>query len=154
MAVYYGDSSALAKRYIREVGSAWIITLTEPAARNRIYTAQVTGVEIVAALSRRVRTGSMTQPAATVALAAFRDQFWTRYRRVRVTNDVLERAMDLAERRGLRGYDAVQLACALAARDRLVARGLRALIFLSADDELTVAATAEGLPVDNPNFHP
>jgi len=54
----------------------------------------------------------------------------------------------------LRGYDAVQLATALAANRKRLNDGLGALIFVSADDELNTAAKAEGLSVENPNDYP
>ncbi|NWG21655.1 MAG: hypothetical protein HXY39_15200 [Chloroflexi bacterium] len=47
----------------------------------------------------------------------------------------------------------MQLAAALAANEPLVAAGLPALTFLAADDDLVVAARAEGLPAENPNQH-
>lgn len=57
MAAYYGDSSALVKRYVQEAGSAWMTELTLSSAGNAIITALVSGPEIVAALTRRRRTG-------------------------------------------------------------------------------------------------
>ena len=153
MAAFYGDSSAIVKRYIQEVGSSWMIALTAPAAGHRIYTALVTGAEIVAAMTRRVRTGSLSAPDAAAAIAAFRSRFYAQYRVVPVTDGILERAMDLAERHGLRGYDAIQMACALATHDELAVTGAGPLTFLSADIDLNAAASAEGLVVDNPNNH-
>jgi predicted nucleic acid-binding protein len=153
MAAFYGDSSALAKRYIREAGSGWKRSLTDPAAGNRIYTAQVTGVEIVAAVARRVRTGSMTASDATSAITTLRHQFRARFRIVPLTDDVVERAMDIAEHHGLRGYDAIQLACALTAQGELTISGAEPIRFLSADADLNTAAGAEGLTVEDPNTH-
>ena len=46
------------------------------------------------------------------------------------------------------------LATALNAQKFLTEREYSTLIFLSADDCLNRAATAEGLAVDNPNQHP
>ena len=61
--------------------------------------------------------------------------------------------MDLAERRGLRGYDAVHLAAALvvAAAQRDVGRP--PLTFVSADTAQRQAAAAEGLPVEDPTAY-
>jgi predicted nucleic acid-binding protein len=53
--IYYFDSSGLVKRYVSEVGSNWVISLTDPAAGNRIYVANITGVEVPAAINKRVR---------------------------------------------------------------------------------------------------
>jgi predicted nucleic acid-binding protein len=153
MAAFYGDSSALVKQYIREVGSARMIALTAPAADNRIYTALVTGAEIVTAIARRLRMGSIPATDATAEITAFRNQFHVQYGIVPVTDHVLERAMDLAEGHGLRGFDAIQLSCALMTRDRLASRRTPTLTFLSADSSLNAAAAAEGLAVENPNAH-
>lgn len=73
---------------------------------------------------------------------------------VEVTESLADRAMLLAEAHALRGYDAVQLAAALTVDASYRAAGLPPITLLSADTELNVAATAEGLTVDNPNSHP
>jgi hypothetical protein len=62
---------------------------------------------------------------------------------------LLRQAALLADTHALRGYDAVQLAAALDVRLQVPM-----LTLVSADDELNAAATAEGLPVENPNAHP
>jgi uncharacterized protein len=62
--------------------------------------------------------------------------------------------MNLAEVRGLRGYDAVQLAAGYAVNTICIASGLMSIIFVSADNELNVAAASEGLLVENPNSYP
>ena len=49
MADYFADSSALVKRYVSEVGSAWVAGLFDPSLGNEILVAAITGVEIVAA---------------------------------------------------------------------------------------------------------
>lgn len=105
-------------------------------------------------LSRKARTGELTVAEATSAIRAFRRAWRRRYRIVAVTAAVAERAMDLAERHGLRGYDAVHLAAALAIAEAQRRRGLPAGIFLSADSAQRTAAATEGLPVDDPNAHP
>lgn len=52
MAFYYVDSSALVKRYIRETGSAWVLSLFDPSLNNDVLIAAITGVEIIAAIIR------------------------------------------------------------------------------------------------------
>ncbi len=64
MPVFYFDSSAAVKRYVSEKGTAWVVSLFKPSAQNIIYLAQITGVEVVSAISRRQRAGNLTQPAA------------------------------------------------------------------------------------------
>lgn len=67
MAVYFVDSSALVKRYIGESGSAWVLSLFDPALNNDVLIAAITGVEIVAAITRRARGGSISAADATTA---------------------------------------------------------------------------------------
>ena len=57
MAVYFVETSALAKRYIAETGSVWLRALLDPSTGCSIYVVRVTAVEIVAALTRRERGG-------------------------------------------------------------------------------------------------
>ena len=53
MSAFYFDSSALTKRYLTEIGSAWVTNLTDPAAANTIIVAEITRVEVAAALASR-----------------------------------------------------------------------------------------------------
>jgi predicted nucleic acid-binding protein len=76
------------------------------------------------------------------------------YQIVEVTEALVNTAMTLAERHGLRGYDAVQLAAALELQTALTASGLPALTLVSADAELNAAASANGLMVEDPNLYP
>jgi len=128
--------------------------LVDPAAGHTLYTVRLTGPEAVAALGRKVRTGELTQVEAASAMRAFRRAWHRRYRVVAATVAVAERAMDLAERHGLRGYDTVHLAAALAVSDLRLGRGLPVATFVTADIVQRQAAVAEGLFVDDPNAHP
>lgn len=69
-------------------------------------------------------------------------------------DDVIDQANRLLEKYPLRAYDAVHLAAAVVSNHALLANGLAPLVFVSADDRLNRAASAEGLVVDNPNAHP
>jgi predicted nucleic acid-binding protein len=66
---------------------------------------------------------------------------------------VIDTASALLERHPLRAYDAIHLATALGAQQFLTEQNYPGLLFLSADDRLNRAATAEGLEVDDPNAH-
>jgi predicted nucleic acid-binding protein len=154
MAPYFLDSSALVKRYVREVGSPWIRALTDPAAANACWLATVTQVELAAALYLRVRTGTLALVQARRAVGRFRRELRTHFRPGAVTAAVLRRAMHLVAVHPLRAYDAVQLASALVLHAQQMALGLPPLTFLSADRRLSAAGSAEGLTVDDPNLHP
>jgi predicted nucleic acid-binding protein len=154
VASYYLDTSVLVKCYVREPGSTWMHALVDPSAGHALYTVRLSGPEMVAALSRKARTGEMTTADAAIAIRAFRIDWGGRYRVLSVRAIVADRGMDLAERHGLRGYDAVHLAAALLVSDVRQRRRLAALTFVSADDAQRQVAAAEGLLVANPNTYP
>ena len=150
MGVYYFDSSALIKRYAQEVGTARVTDLTNPLSGNTILVALVTGAEMVAAVTRKARTGSIPLQAAQAALTNFKRHFKTEYLVVLINGAVVDLAMDLAERHGLRGDDAIQLASALTVQAELSTDRTTLTAFVSADTNLNTAARSEGLTVENP----
>ena len=154
MAIYFFDTSGIVKRYVAETGTAWIVGLTLPQAGNTLYLAEITPVEIVAALTRRGRGGGLSPTDAATALTAFRSDYPAQYLPVSITPALLTEAMRLAEKYGLRGYDAVQLASVLEVHSQHIAVGLPPVTLVAADKELLAAAVAEDLLVENPNNHP
>jgi uncharacterized protein len=153
MATYFFDSSALAKRYVTETGTAWVQSLTDPTAGHGVYVARITLVELVSAITRRKRKGDLSPTAATAALSDVRADFVSGYQVIEVTAELVERAEALADKHALRGYDAVQLAAALEVNEAYVAAGQPPVTIISADLDLNMAGTAEGLDVDDPNKH-
>ena len=154
MAAYFFDSSALVKYYVNEIGSDWVEYLIDAQPPNEIAIAQITGVEVIAALSRRVRMGTISATAAAATIGTFRNDFQTKFTVLALTTLLLEEAMDLAELHRLRGYDATQLAVALDLEAEMTTDGVGPLTLISADLELNQAAQAEGLLTDDPNLHP
>jgi predicted nucleic acid-binding protein len=154
VAAYFFDSSALVKRYVNEIGTAWVINHFRPSANNLIYVARITHTEVISALSRRMRGGSLSASQTTKAIARFRRQFDFHFYTIEVTHDVVISASALSEKYFLRAYDAVQLAVALEINTVRLTVVSTALVLISADDALNTAAIAEGLTVDNPNCHP
>lgn len=153
MGAYYLDSSALVKRYVQERGTGWVTALTSPRSEHEIFIALVTGAEVVAAIARQARAGRLNTKDAVSIIEVFQSHFEAQYRVVLTLPSVVQRAMELAQRHWLRGYDAIQLASALAVQEELVLHGAEPLVFVSADEELNGAARAEGLQVENPNTH-
>lgn len=154
MADYYLDSSALVKRYIREIGSSWVSRLFDTQSNNQIFIVRITCVEIVAAFVRRSRGKSISPGRAKAAINLFLSDIKTDYQIVEFTEVVGNRAIMLAEKHGLRGYDTVQLAAACEINGYATANGFPPLTFVSADAELNAAALNEGLLVDNPTNYP
>jgi uncharacterized protein len=154
MAVYFLDSSALVKRYVNEIGSTWVLGSFDPAVDNEFFVAAITGVEIVAAITRRARNGSIATADAAIVCNQLKSDLQTDYQVIEITKGIISSGMTLAETQGLRGYDAVQLAAGCVINKLCVANGLSPIIFVSADEELNLAAVNEGLLVENPNNYP
>jgi predicted nucleic acid-binding protein len=154
VSIYFLDSSALVKRYVTETGSAWIRNLADPGARNPLIITRITWVEVLSALARRQREGSLAPDDVTQAIETYRYDMNTQYQVSEMDPALAKAAGDLVIRHPLRAYDAVQLASALRAQSDLARIGTPALTFLTADDRLLAIAQAEGLRTDNPNHHP
>jgi len=154
MISYYLDTSALGKRYVTEVGSGWVRTLTASTTGNALITARITMAEMYSVLARRKREGSVPSDACAIAAQAFTTHSSTEYKFIELELSIIAGAHNLLERYPLRAYDAVQLASALAANQALIDRGLEPLMFVSADERLLNVAAAEGLTTDNPHLHP
>ena len=148
---YYADSSVLVKRHLNEVGSAWVVFLTNPSQINSIFTANLSIVEVLSAFNRRLRETSLTK----ADYDRTRDAFLlagNEYEFIKL-DSAITIAQDLLEKYPLRAGDAVQLASAVVVRTSLVNAGLQEPIFLASDDKLLDAAVAEGFTTDNPLLH-
>jgi predicted nucleic acid-binding protein len=154
MTTYYLDASALSKRYIEEKGSDWVRALTNPVSGHLLLTARITAIEFHSALARRRREGAVPVAACDIALLAFEAHCNAVYDFVELDDQVVVVAQRLLANYPLRAYDAAQLASALIANLTLRENQLPALTFVSADDRLNEAASAEGLSVENPNHYP
>src|SRR6266478_6572215 len=113
MAGYFLDSSALVKAYRQEIGTAWMLGIVSPSARNDVYVAHICGAEVVAAIVRQQRSGNLSRPDALVALSKFKSDLAGRLRVIATDAPVIHEAMRVIEKHGLRGYDGVQLGSAI-----------------------------------------
>jgi predicted nucleic acid-binding protein len=152
--IYFLDSSALIKRYVVEIGSPWIKTLTDSQTGNSLLVVRITWVEVLSAFARRQREGGITAAEVAALIAKFRSEFNSRYRVIEVDLALVERAGELIVQYPLRAYDAVQLASALRVQSLLTSMPETQLIFVSADNRLLDIAQSERLATDNPNNYP
>lgn len=136
--IAYLDASALVKRYIVERGSRETIALT--AGAEMTATSIISRAEVAAGLARAVRTGLVNEAVARNAQRKFADD-WPDLARVSVTEALVERAVALAWERGLRGYDAVQLASALTWQESVGEE----IVLATFDQQLWEAAKRSGL---------
>lgn len=153
MIPYYLDTSALVKGYAYETGSNWVQGLLHTPQTHVFYTVRLAGPEMIAALYRKVRTRELSPAIAARLAQDFKTDWKRRYRILEIDAEIGDRAMELAEKHSLRGYDAVHLAAALLLHESRRVMHLSDMIFLAADDELLQAAGVEGLSTDNPNHY-
>ena len=128
------------KLYVVEPGTDQTRARLETASL--VATSRIAYPEARAALARRQREAGITRSALARAVAAL-DRDLERFVVVELTGKVARRAGELAERRALRGFDAIHLASAIEVEQLTDAMGS----FLCFDDRLRHAAAAEGLSV-------
>lgn len=139
---YFFDTSALVKRYVRETGSRWVNSLmTQPVTR--VYISRLAEAEVSPAITRR-----LSGNAAARLLRHFDQDVATTYVQLTITDSIINDAVQLTRSHRLRGCDALQLATA-----RQLAQLQPTTLFLCADNDLLVAARAEGLNSNNPELH-
>ena len=137
----FADSSALVKLYVAEQGHETVRAIPFP-----LVIATLARVEVPAALWGKVRAGELTPVDAALLVRAFEfdyhgdDHAGSVFVIVTADESVLISGARLAALHGLRAYDAVQLACALAARESDPSVDS----FAAFDKRLCNAALAEG----------
>jgi predicted nucleic acid-binding protein len=135
------DTSALVKVYVEETHSASVRRWMEEATV--VTTSIVAYPEAAAAFARKRRESEIEQEVFARVLAAL-DEDWANYAVVEID----ERAAGtLAVKHGLRGFDAIHLAAALALKPETTDVSVS---FCTFDGRLTEAAAAEGLAIMKP----
>ncbi|MDR2454074.1 MAG: type II toxin-antitoxin system VapC family toxin [Bifidobacteriaceae bacterium] len=133
----FADSSAVVKLYADEPGSTEVVELAA------LYASQLARVEVPAALWRKNRAGQLAAAMTSDLVAAFEQDYFGslgRLAAVKLTPEILDQAARLAAAHGLRAYDAVQLATALAVRQA----DPDCDVFACFDHQLSEAAIREG----------
>jgi uncharacterized protein len=130
------DTSAFVKRYVDEPGSTMVRALLR---RSTAAACRITFAELSAAIARAAREGAIEARRRDAILARLEADF-SKLVVVEVRRAMLAPVPSLVVNHALRGYDAVQLAAALA-----VHRTGTAVSFWSTDKDLVAAARAEGL---------
>ena len=138
--IVYLDTSALAKLFISEPGSGAVAAAVSSALA--VATHRITYVEIHATLARAARMGRIQASSLDHRLRDFETR-WASLDVVDLTDPMVRRAAGLAMTYGLRGYDSVQLAAALAVQDALA--GSQDVLFAATDLCLADAARLAGL---------
>ena len=128
------------KLYVREAGTDETRARLDGATM--VASSRVAYPEARAALARRQREGAITRGALARTVSAL-DRDLGRFVVIELSAKVARRAGELAERRALRGFDAIHLASALELEELTGA----APSFCCFDDRLREAASTEGLSI-------
>jgi predicted nucleic acid-binding protein len=149
VAGYFLDSSALAKVYHAEVGSAVVeeLVLSSSAV---LLISRLSVVEVQSAFAGKVRAGVISAgDAAGLRRRFLEDIANSLFRVVALTSDHYDQAGELIERHGashgLRSLDSLQLAIALSLHRASAVESL-----VAADKVLCRVAVIEGMPVTDP----
>lgn len=149
MALYYLETSALVKLYVRESGTERLLQLVRSANGNRFAVLSLCLVEFTSAIRRRQRAGDIDTKIAGLVLDRFHQHMETKFLRQPLADSVLDNACEMVERYFLRAYDAVHLSACLALK---AISGADTPTFVSADRELLQAAVSEQLPIIDPGM--
>jgi predicted nucleic acid-binding protein len=131
----YLDTSAYAKRFLKEIGSEKIDDVCLNATA--LGLSVICLPELISALNRRRRDGTLSQKnyqlVKKVLVEEIRDASI-----INLTDNVISRSVQLLEKNVLRAMDSLHIACALE---------WNAEVFVSADKRQIEAATQAGLEV-------
>ncbi len=147
MGLYYLETSALVKLYVREPGTEIMLRLAERALGHRLAVLAVSRVEFRSAVRRREREADRSKASAERVISMYEQHVQTRYLTQPISELVLGNACALLDQHGLRAYDAIQLAGCLVLRG---SSRREQPVFVCADAQLLEAARLEGLAALNP----
>ncbi len=136
--VVYLDTSSLVKLYVAEEDSAKVKNLV--TLSNATATSLVAYAEARAAFARIYNEKGFEANEYGRLIASFNED-WDNYLIIRVTKELVRLAGDLAEKYGLRGFDAIHLSSAVTLRQELNSP----IVFSCADRKLQKASQFENL---------
>ena len=136
--ILYLDTSALLKKYFKEVGSKDVISKWKEATG--IVTSSVTYAEVMASIYRKRREVSINDKIFRTVINSFQEDLGS-FIRVAVTNDLNEMIDRILATHPLRGLDAIHLASALIVCENVPGD----FLFACFDQRLAKAAQMEDL---------
>jgi uncharacterized protein len=147
LALYYLETSALVKLYVKEAGTERLLRLAARTNNHRFAILALARVEMHSAIRRRQREGDIDGPAAERLLRQFEQHLESRFVKQVLNDSLIDLATSLVNRHALRAYDAVQLAGCLVLKESSASDEPS---FVCADQQLLQAAENEGLTCFDP----
>jgi len=142
------ESSSLIKIFIHEVASPVLRAFVDASGNDLNAFSLLAEVEVRSALHRRLRNHQITNRQLRIAMANL-DWVLQTWVRVPLNERVVRSASGVIASHALRSLDALQLASALMLREQPYFLG-HEFLFIAADTRLLAAASAEALPIWNP----
>lgn len=139
--ILYLDTSSIVKLYIEEAGTDAVRRWAGEA--EVLATCRIAYPELISALNRRLRGGDISRKEFRLLIDGFSKE-WADF--AIIDFDEIE-AGHLAEKYGLRGFDAIHLSALKLLKDR---DNHISLAFSSFDKELNRAAASDGFTVLTP----
>lgn len=138
----YFDTSALAKKYVNEIGTEEIRGIIDSGST--IVTSKLTYAEMLSAFARRTRAGDISESEFDQLANDFESD-WQSFHAIDFQDELFALVKQVIRAYALRGADSIHLASALWIRDSFKEN----ITFVASDDSLIKAAHAEGLQVIN-----
>jgi predicted nucleic acid-binding protein len=151
LGLYYLETSALVKLYVREPGSERLLRLAARVTNHRFAVLALSRVEMHSAIRRRQREGDIEAAIADRLLSQFEQHLESRFIKQVLNDQLIDLATSLVKRNGLRAYDAVQLAGCLMLKENSASDEPS---FVCSDQRLLQAAEQEGLACVDPTGAP
>lgn len=146
MTCYFLESSAFAKLFIFEPGSDPLIHLLENVNDSQKLVSALASLEVRSAIRRRQRAGDILDADADIALDNLAAESLRLFEQP-LSPAIIDVAKLVLDSHPLRAMDALHIATCIVMRDTL---RVSDLCFVSADDSLLKAASAEQFPVLDP----
>ena len=148
---FFLDGSALAKRYVPEIGSALVDVLVDTVAEQRIYLLNIGYAEVVSVLVRKKNAGGISAAGFSQALLNIEREVIRSLGKhlLSFDNSVASDALAFIVKHAINATDAIVLRVALDIAQLLRAGG-DDLVLVASDQRLLRATQVEGLTTFNP----
>jgi predicted nucleic acid-binding protein len=148
MATFYFDTSAIVKRYHKEIGSEILDRIFE--LKGHAFAISFWCIlEFTVVFSNKLRKGELSREAFNAAISLFFRDVLERFIVVSVDDELVASAVSLAVKHALPSADCLQLASAINLRETLEPLK-EPFIFVCSDRDLCKAAEKEGMNFIDP----
>lgn len=101
MNILYVDTSALVKRYVKELGYSWMRRAMSARTNNRTFLSELGTLELEVAFTRKMLETSISPTERDAMVRLFHRHLARQYETLPISDQVLTRARQLVRRRDL-----------------------------------------------------